>query len=565
MNTAALGLLLLLQAGSTGPASGSEPVWADSSRLTSFEFAPIASPQYAGDSFEITIFAKDQYNANFAYSGSALLTTSLGPFVMPGSVSFYAGVLQRRVAVSLAGNMQLRCIADSAQGSSNSFDVFPGVPSRLVTILPGEQLARGVPGGRSGRPESQIAGDTFTFSVHLTDEWYNLITMREDSVYLGATDRFAVLPLGGKLSNGTASFLGRVRAAGRHRLFARPAAGSSVEPDSSTAFSVVPGSFAEMLLVVPGETVLPGDTASRTWQTPGKSGSPEVQFLRTPFPVWVYPTDECWNVITGPGDTVFLRSDFAFEFTPGTGELRAPASFMVQFNTPGPNQDIWVANQQSGDQSYRTRLDIRALGQGLEVFAPETVRAGETIPVRVVVRDANDQPIVAALVRTSVFLGNGDILDPSILTDTLGTATARFLATRAQMAEQDSVRITSGSASATIGIYVDITDSAVMNGRVISFPNPFGLDHQSTEISYYLQSSSDITLNIYDPFGNTVWSRKFRRGEDGARAGLNRRIYWDGRNQRGHRVASGIYVLEVVGDVFTGTTFKSHYRIGVVW
>jgi hypothetical protein len=24
-------------------------------------------------------------------------------------------------------------------------------------------------------------------------------------------------------------------------------------------------------------------------------------------------------------------------------------------------------------------------------------------------------------------------------------------------------------------------------------------------------------------------------------------------------------VLEVVGDVFTGTTFKSHYRIGVVW
>ena len=215
--------------------------------------------------------------------------------------------------------------------------------------------------------------------------------------------------------------------------------------------------------------------------------------------------------------------------------------------------------------SYRTRLDIRALGQGLDVFAPETVRAGETIPVRVVVRDANDQPIVAALVRTSVFFGNGDILDPSILTDTLGTAIARFLATRAQMAEQDSVRITSGSASATIGIYVDITDSAVMNGRAIAFPNPFGLDHQSTEISYYLQSSSDITLNIYDPFGNTVWSRKFRRGEDGARAGLNRRIYWDGRNQRGYRVASGIYVLEVVGDVFTGTTFKSHYRIGVVW
>ncbi|MEO0077694.1 MAG: hypothetical protein ABIK86_01655, partial [candidate division WOR-3 bacterium] len=388
---------------------------------------------------------------------------------------------------------------------------------------------------------------------------------RDDSIYLGATDRFAVLPAAGKLSNGSASFVGQVRAAGRHRLFARPGPGSSVEPDSSTAFSVVPGSFAEVLLVVPGETLLPGDTASRPWQTPGKSGTPAVQFLRTPFPVWVYPTDACWNVITGPGDTVFLRSDFSFDFTPGAAELRAPAEFSVQFNYPGPNQDLWCIAQQSGKTSYRTRLDVRALGSRLFVSAAETVPAGKPESIRVRVLDANDQPIVAALVRSSVFQGNGDILDPELLTDTLGNAIVRFIATRARMAEQDSIRITSGNATATIGIYVDITDSAVMNGRAIAFPNPFGLDHQRTEISYYLQNSSDITLNIYDPFGNPVWTRRFRRGEDGARAGLNRRIYWDGTNQRGHRVASGVYVLEIVGEVFTGTTFKSNYRIGVVW
>ncbi len=557
--------MLLLQAGPNGPASDSGVIWADSSRLTSFEFGPITTPQFAGDSFEITVFAKDQYNANFPYTGSALLTTTLGPFVMPGSVSFSAGVLQRRVAVSLAGSMQLRCIADSAQGTSNVFDVHPGEPSRLVTILPGEQLARGVPGGRSGRPSSQIAGDTFTFSVYLTDQWYNLITVRDDSIYLGATDRFAVLPAAGKLSNGTASFVGQVRAAGRHRLFAWPKPGSSFEPDSSTAFSVVPGSFAEVLLVVPGETLLPGDTASRAWQTPGKSGTPSVQFLRTPFPVWVYPTDACWNVIIGPGDTVFLRSDFSFDFTPGAAELRAPAEFSVQFNYPGPNQDLWCVAQQSGKTSYRTKLDIRALGSRLVVSAAETVPAGKPESIRVRVLDANDQPIVAALVRSSVFQGNGDILDPELLTDTLGNAIVRFIATRARMAEQDSIRVTSGNASTTIGIYVDITDSAVMEGRAIAFPNPFGLDHQRTEISYYLQNSSDITLNIYDPFGNPVWTRRFRRGEDGARAGLNRRIYWDGTNQRGHRVASGVYVLEIVGEVFTGTTFKSNYRIGVVW
>jgi hypothetical protein len=231
-------------------------------------------------------------------------------------------------------------------------------------------------------------------------------------------------------------------------------------------------------------------------------------------------------------------------------------------------------NQATGQSTYRTRLSIRSLSSELLVFAPETVRAGETVPIRVVVHDANTQPIIAESVHGSVIRGRGDLLDPfdlsprtgvAALTDRSGTAIIRFLATRARMAEQDSVRFTSGSVSATIGIYVDITDSAVMNGRTIAFPNPFGLDHQQTEISYYLQGSSDITLNIYDPFGNVVWSRRFARGEPGARAGLNRGIYWDGRNQKGRRVASGIYVLEVVGDVFTGTTFKSHYRIGVVW
>ena len=102
-------------------------------------------------------------------------------------------------------------------------------------------------------------------------------------------------------------------------------------------------------------------------------------------------------------------------------------------------------------------------------------------------------------------------------------------------------------------------------GYVVAFPNPFGSVHERTEISYYLQNSSDITITIHDPFGNQVMTRRFTRGQNGARAGLNRHIYWDGRNDQGHRVASGIYVINVIGEVFTGTTFESSYRIGVLW
>jgi hypothetical protein len=561
---AALGLFLVIQVNPSGFASapvGGPPV--DSARLTSFDFSPIPNTQYAGDSFDVTIIAKDEFGSLYPYSFNALLTTSRGYYVSPNVVQFASGICRRKVVVTLADSMTIICFFGAVSDTSNPITVYPNIPKRLVTILPGEQIAPGEPGGRTGGPDTLIAGDMFTFQVFLTDDWYNLIGMRDDSVYPGSTDPFALLPAGGQLSNGTASFTGGLRTAGRHRLFVRPAAGSSILTDTSTAFSIVAGAFLELLLVAPGETMLPGDTALQPWETPGKKGTPDVQFLRTPFPISIYAADGCWNPVTGPGDTVFLRSDFSFDYQPGAAELREPATFSVQFNNPGPNQNIWVVD--SGKESYRTQLDIRALGSQLQVFAPETVRAGETTNIRVIVLDADSAPIVAALLQTSVVRGNGDILDPNLLTDTLGVATAHFLATRAQFAEHDTIRISSGNADTLIDIYVDITDSAVMKGHVIAFPNPFGTEYERTEISYYLQSSSNITLTIHDPFGNPVLTKRFLRGENGARAGLNRYIYWDGRNKEGHRVASGIYVIEVVGEVFTGTTFKSSYRIGVLW
>ena len=562
---AALGLLLLIQVNQPGSPVFSASPLDPPAHLVAFEFVAIPSTQYAGDSFDITVFAKDEFNNIFPYQGSALLTTTLGSYVNPNVAQFVNGICQRRIVVTLAGSLQIRCFTDSASGNSNLITVNTNEASRLVTILPGEHIAPGTPGGRSGLPNSHIAGDTFTCHVYLTDNWYNLIGLRDDSIYLGATDRFAQIPKAGQLFNGTASFTAGLRTAGRHRIYAGLGAGSGIETDSSASVTIAAGAYQNLLLIVPGETILPGDTASQSWQSPGKSGTPNVQFLRTQFPVKVHAVDGCWNQVVGSGDTVFLRSDFSFDFQPGAAELRDIALYGVQYNTPGPNQDIRVVNQRTGEESYRTRLTIRAVGNQLEILWPDTVRAGETTDIRVTVHDANDAPIVATLVQGSVVTGSGDILVPNLLTDTLGVTTFKFLATRARMAEQDSVRVTSGSADTVIGIYIDITDSAVMKGRVIAFPNPFGTEYERTEISYYLQNSSDVTLTIHDAFGNPVLTRQFARGENGARAGLNRRIYWDGRNEQGHRVASGIYVLSVIGEMFTGTTFKSSYRIGVLW
>jgi hypothetical protein len=400
--------------------------------------------------------------------------------------------------------------------------------------------------------------------VYLTDGWCNPVRSRTDSVYFSSGDSFARLPAGGEIINGRGQFTAALRRAGLQMIFARPAAGMPFQTDTSSVISVNPGPFSQLLIILPGEEHLPGDTASYGWITPGKSGTPVAQFVHEPFAVKVYPCDRCWNRVTATGLPVALHSEFAAEFQPAELELGDSAVFSARYFFPGSNQDIWVADRNNQYVSYRTRLEIKARGSRLEILAPDTVFAGETAYIRVVVRDANDQPVTAAVCRFEVVRGSGEMLDQALLTDTLGLVIARFLCTRARFGEFDTIRISSGTAESLISIYVNIPDSSLLAGKIVAFPNPFGFNRDAAEIYYYLNRSSPIDIRIYDPFGNEVFGSTFRQGEPGARAGINR-VIWDGRNQSGRRVASGVYVVQIIGQLHTGTTFKSTYRLGVVW
>lgn len=532
--------------------------------LASFEIVDINSPVTAGDSFAITVFAKDENNNNYPYNGSALLTTTRGPYIYPNIIQFFNGTCTRNVVVSLADTMRLRCFTDSASGTSNLFTVLPDSASRFVVILPGEALAPGVIGGRTGRAFGHTAGDTFDFWVYLTDEWFNPVPQTGDSIYLGSTDRFAWLPSGDTLTSGANTFRACLRAAGQQRLIARPGSGSAIRPDTSNALSIVPGAFERLLMVVPGETLLPGDNATGVWDTPGKSGTPLPQYLRTPFNVVIYPTDACWNTVTGPGEDVSLASDFNIQFSPDIAPLVDSAVFSVQFRAPGAGQNLWAYGRSSGRQTYRSIIDVRSLGASMVITKPDTVVAGETAYIHVRLRDVNLQPVKLAVLRFAVEQGHGTITEPALLTDTAGEATAEFVCTAAWFAENDSIRIYSGNADTLIGIYVDIPDSSVMAGEIIAFPNPFGFNRDACEISYYLTQSSPLSVMIHDAFGNEVITWRIRQGDEGAKTGLNR-IYWNGFNKRGRRVANGVYVLTVLGELHTGTTFNQSYRIGVLW
>ena len=75
-----------------------------------------------------------------------------------------------------------------------------------------------------------------------------------------------------------------------------------------------------------------------------------------------------------------------------------------------------------------------------------------------------------------------------------------------------------------------------------SYPNPivFGAEAATIAIEYSTEADSEITLNIYSAAGQLV-----RRLVSERRAAGVHSDSWDGRNESGARVASGVYIVRL--------------------
>jgi hypothetical protein len=83
-----------------------------------------------------------------------------------------------------------------------------------------------------------------------------------------------------------------------------------------------------------------------------------------------------------------------------------------------------------------------------------------------------------------------------------------------------------------------------------NYPNPF---NPETWIPYQLATARDITIRIYDASGRIV--RTLFTGYQAAGYYLSRgeASYWDGKNELGEQVASGVYICELVTPMFKQT------------
>ena len=81
-----------------------------------------------------------------------------------------------------------------------------------------------------------------------------------------------------------------------------------------------------------------------------------------------------------------------------------------------------------------------------------------------------------------------------------------------------------------------------------NYPNPF---NPETWIPYHLARAADVTLTIYDTKGALVRRLDLGHQPAGYYINRNRAAYWDGRNNSGELVASGVYFYQLRAGDYT--------------
>jgi len=83
-----------------------------------------------------------------------------------------------------------------------------------------------------------------------------------------------------------------------------------------------------------------------------------------------------------------------------------------------------------------------------------------------------------------------------------------------------------------------------------NYPNPF---NPETWIPYHLRDAAPVSIKIYNASGQLVRVLDMGHKDAGIYASRSRAAYWDGKNEAGEEVASGIYFYTITAGDFSAT------------
>ena len=192
-------------------------------------------------------------------------------------------------------------------------------------------------------------------------------------------------------------------------------------------------------------------------------------------------------------------------------------------------------------------LDIILVAQNLGQKPPSNPRTDV---------NKDGQVNILDLVSVAERLGEKVAAAPSQMEIVKGTSssTKNIIVVRRALNELEAIREKSDSVKITVQFlraWLANANQEVRETRLLpNYPNPF---NPETWIPYQLSEAADISVKIYDVGGRLVRTIPIGFKPVGYYLTRERAAYWDGRNETGEPVSSGVYFLRFLAGDFTTT------------
>ncbi len=246
-----------------------------------------------------------------------------------------------------------------------------------------------------------------------------------------------------------------------------------------------------------------------------------------------------FNVI-GPGECLLTLENFLAGSSFGNPIPSIPPEYIITVEGEEPTHPPWDLNQDGKINVLDLIIVGQAIGSDAQVNSHADVNGDGEINILDLITVAQNfgESSVSAPASASVVSGSEELTPAMIQT----------WIQEAQVEDDGSIAFKQGIAN--LQKLLESITVPKKTKLLTNYPNPF---NPETWIPYHLAEPADVTLTIYAANGIVVRTLMLGHQTVGIYQSRGRAVYWNGKNDIGESVASGIYFYTFTAGDFTAT------------